>query len=653
MGSSLKTITISCICFVNFITIGTVFVAITTIPSLTTSPMEKFKQLQNVRSFHNFTKLEGNDDEQWKDWKKGIFKNDQLFSEAFETFHSDTLLQKRKTPSTKVALCVLSPPPNFDMREAARKTWASPSQMSVKYTTLWFILGQSNSSEENGKVLREKEKFGDIIVGNFTDSKDNGTLKLLFSLYFVITSYPSVKDIYFGLDSTYVHVQHLLKKLMFREDAGIGQWRGYVIEGMKPKRDKTNPYYVSEGVFNHSAYPTFCTLQNGFTLSSSLGKQILSIARNTTLFVFPDIFIGMLAPRTKLEILNDISFGSQIHRPNLKFCRLRSIMTTFTFMGDIVNSWKTLSNVGLMRQCLKPDVDVVLPEMTDNGPYFNQVLKYLNNNETICSAAPRSQGGTFIVALISSFVANFEQRLAIRETWGSQHLFYGRIVRLAFVIGTPTVNKNETQSKVDKEFKKYGDIVQGNFDESFQNLTLKVVLGLKWVTEFCSDAAYLYKGEDDMFVAWSRVLRLLLQKSDSRESSVMKRFFFGSVLTGSPRVNDPQSKYYVNESIYYGKFYPRFCGGGSYILSTDIIPELYRQSFITPLIPIDDAYQGILTNQIDVYPTHHDGFNVFFDKRDCILQDPLTLTLHGFKTGSGLRKVWKRYKRRKRCVDDP
>ncbi|KAJ8023681.1 Acetylgalactosaminyl-O-glycosyl-glycoprotein beta-1,3-N-acetylglucosaminyltransferase [Holothuria leucospilota] len=653
MGSPLRTIAISCMCFVNLITIGTVFVLISISPNLTTSPTVKLRQLQKVRSFFNFTKSEEHNEEQWKDWKKDIFMNDYLFSEAFVTFHSDKLLQKRNSQSSKVALCVLSSPSNFEMRDAARKTWANPSQMAVNQTAFWFILGKSNSSKENSEVLREKEKFGDIIVGNFTDSKDNDTLKLLFSLYFVITYYPSVKEIYFGFDSTYVHIQHLQKKLMFREDGGgIGQWRGYVLKGKKPERDKANPFYVSESVYNYSVYPTFCTLQNGFTLSSSLGKQILSIARNATLFVLPDIFIGMLAPRTRLEILEDKSFGSQFYRPNIKLCLVRSIMTTFTFKRDIVNSWKTLSNESLIRQCLKPDIDVVLPKMTDNGPYFNQVLKYLNNNEDICSAPSGSHGGTFIVALISSFVGNFEQRLAIRETWGSKDIFYSRIVRFVFVLGSPTANKNETQSKVDEEFRKYGDIIQGNFDESFQNLTLKVVLGLKWVTEFCSEAAYLYKGDEDMFVAWSRVVRLLLQKSDSNGSPVMKRFFFGRVQRDSLRINNPKSKYFVNESTYHGKFYPEYCSGGSYILSTDIIPKLYRMSLITPLIPIDDAYQGILTYQIGVSPIHHDGFKVSFRKRDCILQDPYTLTLHGFDTSAGLRKVWTRYILQKECLND-
>lgn len=654
MGSSFRTIAIGFLYLVSLLTIGVVVVFISTSPSATTRAMVKLRQLQNVRSFYNFRREEEYDKEQWKDWKKDIYWNDLLFLEAFETLDSNKLLQKRTTESSKVALCVLSPLLNFDMRDAARKTWANPSLVPMQNITLLFIIGQSNSSEENRKVLKEKEEFGDIIIGNFTDSKGNDTLKLLFSIYYVLTSLPSVEEIYFGFDSTYVHIQHLLKKFMFLEKKGIGQWRGFVMEGKKPERDKANPFYVSEVLFNESVYPTFCTLHNGFTLSSSLGKQILFMARNESLFVFPDIFIGMLAQKAKIKVIRDVSFGSQIHRPNLKLCEVRSSMTTFTFIGDTVKSWKTLTNLTEMRKCFVPDVDVVFPKMTDNRPYFKEVLQYLNNNESICSAPDNSHDErTFIVALISSFVGNFEQRLAVRETWASKHLFYGRTVRHVFVLGKATQHKNETQAKVDAEFRKYGDIIQGNFDESFQNLTLKVVLGLKWITDFCPDAAYLYKGDEDMFVAWPRVLMFLLQTSDRIGSPVMKQFFVGSSMTGSPRIDHPKSRYYVNGSIYHGRFYPRYCSGGSYILSTDIIPELYKRSLVTPLIPIDDAYQGILTEQIGVHPIHHKGFKVFFNKKECILQKADTLTLHGFKEGSDLRKVWNRYIEKKECLNDP
>ncbi|PIK33048.1 hypothetical protein BSL78_30132 [Apostichopus japonicus] len=255
------------------------------------------------------------------------------------------------------------------------------------------------------------------------------------------------------------------------------------------------------------------------------------------------------------------------------------------------------------------------------------------------------------VSLISSHVSNFEQRNAIRETWGSQHLFLGRNVRYVFILAK-VEGKNEAmiQELVAKEAQKYGDIVQGNFQESFKNLTLKVVLGLKWTTEFCSDVAYLYKGDEDMFVAWRNVIRFLLETSDKAGKEKMSRFFVGSKMAGSRRIANPKSRYYVNESYFAGDFYPMYCSGGSYVISNDILPELFKKSFSTPLIPIDDAFQGMLTEQIGVHPIHYEGFKVSFKKQDCILQNPDTLTLHGFKTPISLKDTWSKYQNKETCL---
>ena len=63
--------------------------------------------------------------------------------------------------------------------------------------------------------------------------------------------------------------------------------------------------------------------------------------------------------------------------------------------------------------------------------------------------------------------------------------------RLVFMMGTPTT---ESELKtISEEQKLYGDIVQGSFTEHYTNLTLKAIMGLKWVSEYCSNAPYAIK----------------------------------------------------------------------------------------------------------------------------------------------------------------
>ncbi|PIK56175.1 hypothetical protein BSL78_06913 [Apostichopus japonicus] len=311
---------------------------------------------------------------------------------------------------------------------------------------------------------------------------------------------------------------------------------------MKPVRDKQSPFYVSREEFKDDQYPDFCSLDNGFVLSASSVRDVLFFARNETLIKFPDVFLGILASKTHINTKLDPSFGSQALEPNIHSCEVRLSMSTFTYISDPKIQWKALVNTTQLRKCLVPDIDVVVPKQTNNERYFDQVLQYLHNNETLCSSVKDKNYNVFVVSLISSHVRNYKQRNAIRKTWGSQHLFLGRNVRYVFILGKVEGEKEAmTQELVAKEAQKYGDIVQGNFQESFKNLTLKVVLGLKWTTEFCSDAAYLYKGDEDMFVAWRNVIRFLLETSDKAGKEKMSRFFVGKHGRQSKNIESEES----------------------------------------------------------------------------------------------------------------
>ena len=63
------------------------------------------------------------------------------------------------------------------------------------------------------------------------------------------------------------------------------------------------------------------------------------------------------------------------------------------------------------------------------------------------------------------------------------------ISRLVFMMGIPT--DVEDQHTIEEEHKLYGDIVQGSFIENYKNLTLKAIMGLKWVSQFCQEAPFI------------------------------------------------------------------------------------------------------------------------------------------------------------------
>ena len=90
--------------------------------------------------------------------------------------------------------------------------------------------------------------------------------------------------------------------------------------------------------------------------------------------------------------------------------------------------------------------------------------------------------------LVKTAPRNFERRSTIRETWGKEGKLSDVMVRTVFLLGKS--EKDIFQARLDEEDAKYGDIVQSNFIDTYNNLTLKTMSGLKWAVDHCSLASY-------------------------------------------------------------------------------------------------------------------------------------------------------------------
>jgi len=99
---------------------------------------------------------------------------------------------------------------NKDRRNSIRSSWGNSTYYNDYPVKFIFLIGISTSlgnhpTETSVKMLKEEEKFDDIILGDFHDSFHNLTYKGTFLKFFV----------YFGrimaviLISTWLPVEHL------------------------------------------------------------------------------------------------------------------------------------------------------------------------------------------------------------------------------------------------------------------------------------------------------------------------------------------------------------------------------------------------------------------------------------------------------------
>ncbi|GAB6023014.1 hypothetical protein CHUAL_007104 [Chamberlinius hualienensis] len=254
-------------------------------------------------------------------------------------------------------------------------------------------------------------------------------------------------------------------------------------------------------------------------------------------------------------------------------------------------------------------------------------FQYLINVKKLCS----DKKSLMLVILVATAVEHAAQRQAIRETWGS----YAKTlpeVTLAFVTGRP-VNTN-SQSIIMKEALQYGDIIQEDFMDTYKNLTLKTVMLLKWANTFCTEAKYIMKADDDMFVNVPNLLKYV------KSLRIYKSQLFGRLVKGARPLRTKSSKYYVPVSEYKDKVYPDYLSGTAYVMSADVAAKLYAVSKVTPIFFFEDVFiTGICAKKAGIVRRNHIGF-VYYKRPVKGCSYLRVITGHN-NTPTDLRKIWK------------
>jgi len=189
--------------------------------------------------------------------------------------------------------------------------------------------------------------------------------------------------------------------------------------------------------------------------------------------------------------------------------------------------------------------------------------------------------------LVHSASGNFQHRNAIRKTWAAVSKKHTKLV---FLLGTPV--ENDIQFYIEEESKFYGDILQETFLETYRNITLKAVMGMKYVATRCPAFEFVCKSDDDMFVKSQIVFSQLASHEQQKEELILCR-------VSSQVPVERSGKYQVPTSIYEENTWPPFCFGGFWIASCDVIIKLYKESLYTPQLYLDDVYvTGILREKL-------------------------------------------------------
>ncbi|XP_047523945.1 uncharacterized protein LOC125062222 [Pieris napi] len=165
--------------------------------------------------------------------------------------------------------------------------------------------------------------------------------------------------------------------------------------------------------------------------------------------------------------------------------------------------------------------------------------------------------------------------------------------KVVFLLGLPANdNSSEVQDKIDEEVDKYGDIIQEGFIDSYNNLTLKSIMMLKWVTNNCGDSVrYILKTDDDMYINVPNLMTNLQNRSKIHDQTKEKEYLLiGDLICGARPVLDTSNKWYSPRYMYSGRVYPRYLSGTGYVLSTPTAHALYQAALRTHYFHLEDIF---------------------------------------------------------------
>ncbi|XP_036610178.1 beta-1,3-galactosyltransferase 2-like [Trichosurus vulpecula] len=198
----------------------------------------------------------------------------------------------------------------------------------------------------------------------------------------------------------------------------------------------------------------------------------------------------------------------------------------------------------------------------------------------------------FLVFLICTTEGQKSRRDNIRKTWGNESLVPGYSVVRLFLLG---VQKQGSTEAIRNESRMYRDIIQQDFRDTYRNLTLKVLMGMKWVATYCPNAHFVMKTDSDMFVNTEYLIqKVLVTKSTS------ELYFTGFPMRKATPIRSSRSKWYMPFDMYPGKFYPDFCSGTGYVFSGSLATMIYQVSFSIKVLHLEDVYVGLCLQKIGV-----------------------------------------------------
>lgn len=237
------------------------------------------------------------------------------------------------------------------------------------------------------------------------------------------------------------------------------------------------------------------------------------------------------------------------------------------------------------------------------------------NNEKICAKKPSmlatvSNQRSMVIVVLSAR-NNFMKRKLARQTYGSiKSVNNINILGLIFMLGSLDAPRNEKVdfNKLEEENFLFGDMIMGEFVDTYRNLTRKTIMAYEWLTSFCQEAQIVVKTDDDVLL---NIFKLTEEVSKWSPNEFRSSNIWCTVHWTEGVVKDVNSVFYASPVDFPDGVFPKHCAGVGYITPMRVIERIAEE--------ISTSFLGRVCTHEDVFMTaivpHKINSNLNLEKR--------------------------------------
>ncbi|KAM9850226.1 beta-1,3-galactosyltransferase 1-like isoform 2-T2 [Aulostomus maculatus] len=272
------------------------------------------------------------------------------------------------------------------------------------------------------------------------------------------------------------------------------------------------------------------------------------------------------------------------------------------------------------------------PSVTEYFVTYPHKYNFIINEAQKCQ-----QDSPFLVLMIPVEPHNKEARDIIRKTWGKETTVQGRVVGHYFLLGR-SKEGNASEEQVFQESQEHRDILQSDFLDSYNNLTIKTMLMFEWLSAHCPQTSYAMKIDTDIFLNVHNLVAMLSE-------APRQRYLTGLVVRDAPVLRDHNSKWFLPTSAFPESTYPPYALGLGYVFSLDLCKLIVEASKDVKAVYIEDVYVGLCLRHLRIPVTDPPHGNLFRAARPylltkCFWTSVITTIL---QSSSQLSDIWETY----------